>query len=669
MMARLLLTLLALWLHASPAVAHSGLVSSAPPDNALLDRPPAELVLDFTEAVTPLVVMLHQTDGTILDLTDRLEPGSSLVIDPAPPLAEGTHVLSWRVVSADGHPISGSQVFSVGRASAALPEIASADHAVLAAIWLARVLVLTTAFAVVGAALFRGLIASLPPAMVPILVVAAPIGLSSVALSVGLQGLDAAGLPLTAILSPRPWTIGFGTAYGAALVVTFMAILLGAVSLTHAGLLSRVLSVVATLALAVSFAIAGHAGTAEPQWLTRPAIVLHIVALVFWLGALLPLRGHLAARSREATLALSRFSAFAPFAMAPLLLSAILLAVAQLGPPGRHYLSAYGAILGGKLVLIGLLLALAVVNRFRLTGPILAQGPVSGMVRSIRAEVVLAVLILALVAAWRFTPPPRVLSVLYPEPALARLTGGGWQADVAIDPGVPGLALVDLLISGGNGGQEPRDITLSLSQPELGIEPFSRPARQVAPGHWRVEGLNLPTHGQWDLALDIRATRLHRVTLEGQIELRSRSGETSRQPIVVASLGDLQIADAFSRATLPGASVAGAYFTILNTGTKPDRLLGATTPKAARITAHGMQVDNQIMRMRQTADGIDIPAGATTRLEPGGLHLMMEDLVEPVVEGETVPITLTFETSGTVTVNLEVLGFAADGFASHEQHP
>lgn len=75
------------------------------------------------------------------------------------------------------------------------------------------------------------------------------------------------------------------------------------------------------------------------------------------------------------------------------------------------------------------------------------------------------------------------------------------------------------------------------------------------------------------------------------------------------------------------------------------------------------------MKMAQLPEGIEVPAGATVTLAPGGLHLMFMQLKAPLVEGTRVPVTLTFEKSGTVEIELEVGGIAAKEPAmDHSMH-
>lgn len=129
--------------------------------------------------------------------------------------------------------------------------------------------------------------------------------------------------------------------------------------------------------------------------------------------------------------------------------------------------------------------------------------------------------------------------------------------------------------------------------------------------------------------------------------------------------GDLELTGAFSRATLPNAPVAGGFLTITNTGTEDDRLIGAESVAAGHMEVHEMAMEGDVMRMRELADGLPIPAGETVTLKPGGFHIMFMDLQQPLVEGETVPITLEFEKAGKVEVSLMIGAPNAKGAHAH----
>jgi copper(I)-binding protein len=134
----------------------------------------------------------------------------------------------------------------------------------------------------------------------------------------------------------------------------------------------------------------------------------------------------------------------------------------------------------------------------------------------------------------------------------------------------------------------------------------------------------------------------------------------------VVHLGAINISLPFTRATLPNAPVGGGFLTIENEGPEPDRLVSASSPAAAAVQIHEMAMEGDVMKMRPLADGLELPAGETIVLAPGGLHLMFTGLKQAFVEGETVPVTLVFEKAGTVELALPVLGSAADAAAPGE---
>ena len=119
--------------------------------------------------------------------------------------------------------------------------------------------------------------------------------------------------------------------------------------------------------------------------------------------------------------------------------------------------------------------------------------------------------------------------------------------------------------------------------------------------------------------------------------------------------GDLMIQQAWSRPTPAGAPVGAGYLTIVNTGKRADRLLSVSSSVAQTSEIHEMSMDGGIMRMRALPAGILIPAGQAVALAPGGFHLMLIGLRQPLKAGERVPAVLRFERAGAVTVELAVL--------------
>ena len=130
--------------------------------------------------------------------------------------------------------------------------------------------------------------------------------------------------------------------------------------------------------------------------------------------------------------------------------------------------------------------------------------------------------------------------------------------------------------------------------------------------------------------------------------------------------GDLLITQAWSRATPGGAKVGGGYFTIENKGSTPDRLIGGSAEIAGKVQLHEMAMNNGVMTMRQLDKGLVIEPGKTVKLAPGGLHLMLHDLKNPLKQGDKVPVTLEFEKAGKVSVSLDVQGLGAQGPANSD---
>lgn len=113
------------------------------------------------------------------------------------------------------------------------------------------------------------------------------------------------------------------------------------------------------------------------------------------------------------------------------------------------------------------------------------------------------------------------------------------------------------------------------------------------------------------------------------------------------------VSDAWARPTVQGQSAGGGYLRIENKGGAADRLLSATADVSVRTELHSMTMDGDVMRMRQV-EAIDVPAGGTVELKPGGLHLMFMGLKAPLKAGTTFALTLRFEKAGEVKVQAQV---------------
>ena len=141
--------------------------------------------------------------------------------------------------------------------------------------------------------------------------------------------------------------------------------------------------------------------------------------------------------------------------------------------------------------------------------------------------------------------------------------------------------------------------------------------------------------------------------------VRSVSGFAAALLLAVAvqaqqfSVGSLVIDDPWARPTHPGMPAGAAYLSITNRGAQEDTLLAARSPSAARVEFHRTSFESDMARMRPSGT-LTIEPGKTLTAAPGGLHLMLVELREPLVEGTTIPLVLTFRNAGEVTVQVKV---------------
>lgn len=122
----------------------------------------------------------------------------------------------------------------------------------------------------------------------------------------------------------------------------------------------------------------------------------------------------------------------------------------------------------------------------------------------------------------------------------------------------------------------------------------------------------------------------------------------------------IEATGAWARATAPGQDTGGMFLTIYNRGEVADRLVGASTPAAQSVQIHEMTMDGAVMRMRRQ-DGVDVPAGGSLELAPGGTHLMLVGLKAPLETGAVIPLSLDFEGAGRTDIEVKVRPIGATG--------
>jgi hypothetical protein len=119
-------------------------------------------------------------------------------------------------------------------------------------------------------------------------------------------------------------------------------------------------------------------------------------------------------------------------------------------------------------------------------------------------------------------------------------------------------------------------------------------------------------------------------------------------------IGNLIVTEVRARATPPAASVGVIYFSISNAGPKADRLLSVSTPAAERTELHESRTAHGVVEMR-AVPSVECPPGATVKSEPGGLHVMLIGLTQPLKAGSEIPVSLQFRDAGVLRLEVPVI--------------
>jgi copper transport protein len=510
--------------YAGAALAHASLIRSEPADRAVVARPPAIVTLVFNEPVSPIILRLIGPNGDASELKEVAAENATLTVSLPRGLARGTHLLSWRVISADGHPVGGALTFSIGAPSAQSGALrVEADRPLEWAIWTAKFLLYVGLFLGVGGAFYRTWIAAEPPSprMGRFVVAALLLAVAAAMLSIALQGIDALGLRLPALSEPRAWTTGLASSFGMTAIIAAAASVVAMLAMSSEARRGRWISLLALVGLGISLAASGHASSVQPQFLTRGAVFLHGVTIAFWIGALTPLAAAMATPERRRA-ELKRFSRAIPVPLVLLVASGFVLSVVELQRIDAVWTTAYGLVFSGKLAAVLVLLALAAMNRFALTPRAATDDGVAvgRLARSSRAEVLIALVIFGLVALWRFTPPPRAVWASAETPLHAHIHTDKAMADLEIGPtSANGRRIIVTVLDGQFGPLPAKEVTFFFSSATSGIEALRLSATRVEGAVWSVENVALPAIGRWQVRVDILINDFEKVSIEDEIDL------------------------------------------------------------------------------------------------------------------------------------------------------
>ena len=148
------------------------------------------------------------------------------------------------------------------------------------------------------------------------------------------------------------------------------------------------------------------------------------------------------------------------------------------------------------------------------------------------------------------------------------------------------------------------------------------------------------------------------------IPIVALSTSVSAQPY---TLGAISIERPWSRELPPVAPNGAAYLRIENDGERAARIVSAHSPIAGRVEIHAHEMDAGVMKMRHLRS-IEVPAQGAVSFEPGGLHLMLIGLKEPLVAGKGFPLTLVFQEAGEIEVTVEITTGGAPDRSGHGNH-
>ena len=517
---------LACALYAGNVLGHATLVASEPGDGAVLARQPAEIVLRFDEAVTPIAVRLLDDTGASVPLGDAPSTqGEAVRVKLPAALKIGSYWMSYRVTSSDSHPVAGAITFSIGpRSQASTPAPQAVEALAHVDIWpriVVRALQDLAVAVCAGGALFALWIAPLPRARL-VVGTSALVAMICAAAGIWTQGAALLGGGVN-LLGSEAWRVGLASTRGtSAGIVVAGTLAVAAGAFRASGAMRTGLICGGGALLIASACVTGHPATMQPRALAVGAIGIHVVAAMFWAGSLVALLMLVSEGPvGRAVLALQRFSRYAVIPVAGLAVAGVLLAAFELGWPPAFFDGAYGSLVIAKSALFAALLAFACWNRFRLV-PDLARGhPLAGqrVAASIGAELMLIALAIAAAAALSQTSPPHAAPAARRE-VVETLTTPTLAARLSIVPARSGSNVFTIrFTAAGGAAADPSDVALEFANPKAGAEAIVRRPVRVAPGEYRWTGGELAFAGEWSIAIRARVSEFDVVRFDTTVKI------------------------------------------------------------------------------------------------------------------------------------------------------
>jgi copper transport protein len=570
---------------AAPAFAHPTRHTPTPAPGAVLTSTPNAITLTFSEPVTVALggVRLYDQSGYRIATDPPTKPaGNTVSTETRGRLANGSYVVTWRVTSADTHPIQGAFTFQIGTAGNAtsqkvtgLADRLLADQRgsnIVGDAWgVARFLAFAGIAVLLGSVAFCVMVWSRARTFRAARVITyTGLGVLAVATLAGfmLQGPYAAGLGVGHVFDTALWrdvaTTRFGTVWLGRLVLLAIAFVLVRVLFARPERERMppwwiVGATALALAIAATPALAGHAATGDYVALALVADVVHVLALSLWLGGLLMLavvvmRGNEIGERRDVVL---DFSFVATWCVIALVASGAFQTWRQVRELDALRDTDYGHILVIKLVVFALMAVFALFSR-EIVGrvfdyidddededealeatpvPIVSGGADDATLmdldpevraewrnlrRSVWAEAVLGIVILGITAVLVNATPAATANAGGNEGAAGvTMRSNRVVVDVTIAPARAGRN--DVHVSTFTPAGAPMDVaelTVTLDQPSRNIAPITVPLRKLGPGHYLSPGFDIPIAGDWRVTGKARLTDVDEVTLTDTLTIR-----------------------------------------------------------------------------------------------------------------------------------------------------
>jgi copper transport protein len=530
-------------LTATPAFGHASLERTEPAAGSHLAVAPDAIVLTFTEGVRVAGngVRVLDTDCRAIDTGLARHGASDRTVSVAlPPLAAGSHVVSWRVVSADGHPIQGAFTFTVGDANDDRGGDCNTPQGASRALGIAYLLVRVAQFAGVlvfaGGLGFVALFGALHlggRGARTVLASAWVVTFTSTLVGLGVQGAYTNGDGLGSILGADAFRAVLDERAGTA------ALLRLALLVVAAPIAERLLRVeppppsgvlaaagVAAVGLAATPAGTGHAGTGYAPAVGVPLDVVHVLAAALWLGGLVLLAAAVLVPlgSDHARQLVPRFSRLAFVAVVALVATGVGQSIRQLGSVRALWDSTFGRLLVAKVVAVVCMVAIGARSRDTTRHRLDHDGHDTEAARrrlrrSVVAEIVVAAVVVAITAGLVNAPPGRAHAGSDAQPYTATLAGGDADFDVSIAPGGTGHNEVRVTVLGNDGRpREVLDLAATVALAELDIAPIDIAFHAEGTGAY-VGHVDLALPGAWTLEIRALLTEIDEAVATATVDI------------------------------------------------------------------------------------------------------------------------------------------------------